>query len=101
VYDREYHARTRDVRIAQKRKRHSELRAWYRDLKRAPCSDWKQTFPPQVMAWDHLPGADKIADVANLLVRSHSKEAILREIAKCELVCANCHAVRSLKRRGA
>jgi hypothetical protein len=43
----------------------------------------------------------KLDDVANLLQRSHSKRAILAEIAKCELVCANCHAVRSLARRGA
>jgi len=101
VYDRDYHARTRETRIAQKRKRHLELRAWYLDLKRAPCSDCKGVFAPEVMTWDHLPGSVKLDDVANLLQRSHSKRVILREIAKSELVCANCHAIRSLERRGA
>jgi hypothetical protein len=42
--------------------------------------------------------SEKVADVANLL-RRLCKERILEEIAKCELVCANCHAVRTVQRR--
>ena len=49
------------------------------------------------MQWDHLPGRPKTGDLANL-IRKHNKRRILDEIEKCELVCANCHAVRTLGR---
>jgi hypothetical protein len=50
------------------------------------------------MQWDHLPGYEKVGDLGRLQAR-HSKAAVLAEIAKCELVCANCHAVRTFRRR--
>jgi hypothetical protein len=52
------------------------------------------------MQWDHLPGQPKTGDLGNL-IRRHNKRIILEEIEKCELVCSNCHAVRTLGRRGA
>ena len=50
------------------------------------------------MQWDHLPGEEKYSDVSNLL-RRLSKDRVLKQIAKCELVCANCHAFRTVVRR--
>jgi len=46
------------------------------------------------MTWDHLPGTIKVADVSSLM-QKHNRPLILAEIEKCELFCANCHAVRS------
>jgi hypothetical protein len=53
------------------------------------------------MQWDHLPGAPKVDEVSNLVRRGFRRQSILDEIAKCELVCANCHAVRTHDRYGA
>lgn len=101
-YDREYHRATRPIRLQQKRTRQRELRAWYLDLKRnKPCADCGKVFLPSAMTWDHLPGSRKITEVSTLVLNRHcSKRVVLAEIAKCELVCANCHAIRSEKRRG-
>jgi hypothetical protein len=52
------------------------------------------------MHWDHLPGFEKEDSVATILQRTYSREAVLKEIAKCELVCANCHAERTHCRLG-
>lgn len=52
------------------------------------------------MHWDHLPGTHKVDEVCNLW-RRHNRTAVIKEIAKCELVCATCHAIRTLERRGA
>src|SRR2546423_6568613 len=98
-YDSRYHLATRTTRVAQKRRRHAELVAWHRTLKSAtPCVDCGGIFHPAAMTWDHLPGANKVGDVSSLVQR-HNRRAILEEIAKCELVCANCHAVRTFQRR--
>ena len=80
--------------------KHATFRAWYQALKTGPCTDCHQTFPPDAMHWDHLPEVDKVADLGFLAAR-HNKRRVLEEIAKCELVCANCHAVRTAERRAA
>lgn len=49
------------------------------------------------MQFDHL-GDDKVAAVGQLLDGSLDK--LLEEIAKCEVVCANCHVLRTAKRAG-
>lgn len=51
------------------------------------------------MQWDHLPGFEKVDDVSSI-AWGHPRDEILREIAKCELVCANCHALRTFRRKG-
>ncbi len=66
-------------------------------LKSVPCSDCGNTYSPWVMQFDHVRGK-KMANVANL-VRSGCRNKAMEEIEKCEVVCANCHADRTHKRR--
>jgi hypothetical protein len=84
------------------RKQHRRaLVAWYRALKDGRvCADCGGTFHHAAMQWDHLPGRPKRRDVSNLVLRGFRRETILDEISKCELVCANCHAVRTFSRLG-
>jgi len=49
------------------------------------------------MQWDHLPQFKKIRDISEF--SNSSEEEILSEIAKCELVCTNCHTIRTFRRR--
>jgi hypothetical protein len=63
-------------------------------LKDQPCMDCGNKFPPECMDFDHLEG--KYKNIAKL--RSHAWETILREIEKCDLVCSNCHRIRTKKR---
>ncbi|MGH2450547.1 MAG: hypothetical protein ACRDGE_04615 [Candidatus Limnocylindria bacterium] len=99
AWDAAYHARTKQVRLAQKRQAKSARLAWLFELKSRPCADCGGSFHPAAMQFDHLPGAKKLRDVSTLVVRGCTQMA-LEEIAKCELVCANCHAVRTYMRRG-
>lgn len=57
-----------------------------------PCADCGQHFPYFVMDFDHQ--RDKEFNIANN-VYAKSWETIEKEIAKCELVCANCHRIRT------
>lgn len=65
-------------------------------LKDAPCADCGVKYPPYVMQFDHL--SDKQFTLSRARGQSASVETILAEIAKCELVCANCHAERTHSR---
>jgi hypothetical protein len=69
------------------------FRQWYEGLKKGPCVDCGQQFPPQVMHWHHTDPDTKDAHVGRL-ARTGSKTAVLREVEKCVLLCANCHALR-------
>jgi hypothetical protein len=99
AYDSAYSTRTSSRRRARRAERKREFALWYEALKEErPCTDCGGRFPAAAMQWDHLPGTEKLADVANLL-RRMCKRRVLEEIAKCELVCANCHAIRTVNRR--
>ena len=61
-----------------------------------PCKDCGVTFPPVAMDFDHVSG-DKMLNVSSM--RHLAWGAVLAEIAKCELVCANCHRVRTWQQK--
>jgi hypothetical protein len=50
------------------------------------------------MDFDHLDASKKLRPVATLVERGYSLARLLEEVSKCELVCSNCHRVRSWKR---
>jgi hypothetical protein len=65
------------------------------ELKSRPCADCGRTFPTYVMDFDHI--GPKTAEVSSM-VRTLSTERLLAEVRKCEVVCANCHRVRTYLR---
>ena len=70
------------------------------EIKAAPCADCKSCFPPECMDFDHiLERGPKLFNIATALSKLVSIEKLLEEIAKCDLVCANCHRTRTKKRR--
>lgn len=66
------------------------------ELKSNPCMDCGITYPYYVMDFDHRDSNLKIMNVSEM--RHHSKKRILDEISKCDLVCSNCHRIRSFNR---
>ncbi len=65
------------------------------EKKNRPCADCGERYPPYVMDFDHL--GDKVAPVS-YMVPVYGSERILAEIAKCEVVCSNCHRLRTYRR---
>ena len=67
-------------------------------LKDGPCADCGNRFHPFVMDFDHRPGEVKLMAVSKMVVRAYPAEKIHREIEKCDLVCSNCHRIRTWER---
>ncbi len=65
----------------------------YSLLKKTPCTDCGEKNP-LLLEYDHL--GDKIASIAEM--RSHNIGKILKEIAKCEVRCSNCHKRKTSER---
>jgi hypothetical protein len=68
-------------------------------LKEAPCMDCGDSFPTECMDFDHRPDEQKSFSISSGIMYKYNREAILKEVAKCDLVCANCHRIRT-KARG-
>lgn len=58
-----------------------------------PCADCGIQYPPCVMEFDHVRGTKSFNIGGNSSWLSHQK--LLKEIEKCDVVCANCHAMRT------
>lgn len=95
VYDaNRYHSNPSKWRVYNKDAR-GRFRAWIWELKSGPCLDCGQSFHPVAMQFDHVRGT-KIGEVSSMALGS--RERLVAEIAKCDLVCSNCHAVRTWNR---
>ncbi len=80
---------------ARRKRRIARNKALVLDRKNVPCADCGRRLPPEAMDFDHL--GDKEALISKL-VYSSGTERLLAEIAKCEVVCSNCHRVRTTAR---
>ena len=63
------------------------------DLKDVPCADCGVRYPPRVMDFDHVRGEKKF--IMSQGVWHRSWESILEEVEKCDVVCSNCHRLRT------
>lgn len=75
--------------------------ALYREVsnaaKDAPCADCKIQYPPYVMDFDHVRGT-KLFNISVAFANRYPIDKTLAEIAKCDVVCSNCHRIRTHQR---
>ena len=77
--------------------KNKERRAYLYTLKQRPCMDCGGSFHPECMDFDHRPGTVKEFDVGTSMHRNWNR--ILGETEKCDVVCANCHRMRTVQRK--
>jgi hypothetical protein len=66
----------------------------FRDM---PCVDCGSRFHPCALDFDHREPSTKLFTVTRMVGRA-ATDVILAEVAKCDIVCANCHRVRTTAR---
>jgi hypothetical protein len=97
AYQRSHYQTNRARYISRTRARLDGLKQHIAETKVGkPCVDCGVTYPEYVTSYDHRPGEVKIGSVNSLT----NIPAIDAEIAKCDLVCANCLRAREHERRG-
>lgn len=95
--------RSRVHRHINSRVQRAKLQRWrdqaamLADLRAVPCADCKVQFEPCAMDFDHRDPATKRYTVSRMVGRAGT-DAILVEVAKCDIVCANRHRVRTWRR---
>ncbi len=90
-----YYARNRDAEIERVTRRQQATLAWLRELRSVLCMDCGGTFPPYVMDFDHRDPKTKPFSLAAGKSLLKNRAVLEAEVAKCDIVCANCHRIRT------
>jgi hypothetical protein len=97
----DYDRRNRDLEIDRVRCRQRGTIALLRELRSRPCNDCGQIFGPSQMDFDHRDGTTKRFRLTSGGAMLRPTSMILEEVAKCDIVCANCHRIRTQRRHAA
>ena len=93
---RKHYRANREAYIQKAYRKRERVRKWVYELKEStPCADCKLSYPYFVMDFDHLYGKEVIVSKA---INSGSWTIVQNEIKKCEIVCSNCHRIRTYSR---
>jgi len=100
-YQRRWYQANRELQkqrvLKANRERRARDKAYVDTLKSRPCADCGLQYPPYVMDFDHVRG-DKAFNLSRLRNSRLAWSKLLAEIEKCEVVCANCHRLRTRAR---
>jgi hypothetical protein len=94
-YNVAYYARNREAELQRVRRRQNETLAFLRSIRRGPCKDCGGLFAPHQMDFDHRDPTEKSFQITTGRALLASRPRLLAEVAKCDIVCANCHRLRT------
>jgi hypothetical protein len=79
-------------------KRSQKIRTFIQQLKGStPCADCGKIYPHYVMEFDHRAGNERSSNGHRKVSELTSQRwlIVLEEISRCDIVCANCHHIRT------
>jgi len=93
---RKHYYANKEKYLEKNKRRKGYLRNYVQELKSStPCVDCGIKYPYYVMDFDHL--EDKVGGISHL-IKFNNISQLKKEIAKCEVVCSNCHRIRTHQR---
>jgi hypothetical protein len=91
-YQRSWHQRHKAKRLTKIYERRERLWEFYNQLKEnLECTQCGESHPA-TLQFHHLDPQKKDFNLSESIRQGYSAERIKREIAKCTVLCANCHA---------
>ena len=97
VVRKAYYLKNKDTEIqnakASKRNRLPVIAEKYKVLKKSLCCSRCGQTHPATLQFHHTDSSEKEYSVSKMVRGGWSIEGILKEISKCEVLCANCHSI--------
>ncbi len=99
-YNRRYYLENREHLLKKQKEKNQRLakkrRQWIADYKKElECIRCGENHPA-TLTFHHKDSSEKEFEIGNALALGVSLKRILAEIEKCEVLCANCHAIEHL-----
>ena len=88
---RRWYRKNTSRKIAWQDRRLLEVRAWWRELKSTLRCEECGESAPECLHFHHIDPATKSFNVSDAASNGRSKSAVLAELTKCRVLCANCH----------
>jgi DNA-binding Lrp family transcriptional regulator len=90
-----------EAKVSKKKRRYDEpagfLDAIQAHKEKFGCADCQTMYPHYVLEFDHRPEFKKIANVYRVY-KKYGEDRAWQEVAKCDIVCSNCHKIRTWER---
>ena len=90
-----YYAANREREIERVTRRQAATTAFLRELREVPCADCGNRLAGHQMDFDHRDPSTKSFNLCSGRATLKSHTQILAEASKCDVVCANCHRLRT------
>jgi hypothetical protein len=88
----------REYKRGWRLRRTAEKRKWLNEYKRnKPCSRCGKIYDPLCLDLHHLDPMNKVSTISFMIQGTHSLKVLKEEVAKCEVICANCHRLHHYK----
>lgn len=82
--------------LAEQAVHRQAIQDYINEVKSRTCQDCGVLYPPYVMDFDHVRGVKKFQIGGG---QCRAMASIVAEIAKCDIVCSNCHRFRTFRNR--
>lgn len=100
----------RDARVCRKcyqvqnrsgnKRQREKMKAWYYShLLTLSCVECGESRTP-ALQFNHRDPSQKSFTISSVIGSGYSKKRILEEMDKCDVLCANCHAVHTAQQQG-
>ena len=90
-YKKKRYHENKEIYKERSKNRKREIREWFQEYKQSlscnSCGDERW----YILEFHHSDPDSKDGNVVDMAVNGYSKDRILEEIEKCEVLCANCH----------
>jgi hypothetical protein len=94
TYHRAWYQRHREKRLAKVYERKAAIHEYIQGIKnQLYCADCGERHPA-ALQFHHLNSEDKTFSIGKAVNRGFSLDRIKKEMQKCVVLCANCHAIR-------
>ena len=91
-----WYYRNKESFLKKQKLRENKKKEYIRKEKSKPCTDCKIKYPWYVMDFDHKDFLEKKINMYQ--AHSYGWDTLKKEKVKCDVVCSNCHRIRTFKR---
>jgi len=98
-YQRGWYQRNRTKRLAMIYERKAAIYEYIQGIKNQLCCADCGERHPATLHFHHLNSEDKAFTIGDAVNKGFSLDRIKKEIEKCIILCANCHAIRHFNMR--
>lgn len=99
-YQKEHYEKNKSYYLRKNNEYMRKVKQFIADYKTEhACMDCGNKFSACVMDFDHRDPKKKLINLAMASRKGWSIDRVIKEIEKCDLVCANCHRIRTHLKR--